>query len=229
MSNPADPAAFPAARVTAAGADWLASASCFPRSVHALWALRPAAPSVLPCGTAFDVVSTAPVAGRRVLDRLWTSGPGSGPVAVHQGRMLLFCAPGTADRLPALLDWEEWDGRRRNPPAGRACGHGGGPAVLCHGRGDAVTVPALRPEADSPASSRWLVAPDLRHPWLPGADVLLWACVRRNRGARAFRTSHTSRASHAGRGGEGGGGGDGISIFTPPDRDAKVYDVSRRR
>lgn len=213
MSNPADPAAFPAAHVAPAGADWLASASCFPRSVHALWALRPGAPSVLPCGTAFDVVSTTPVEGRGLLDRLWTTGPGSGPVAVHQGRMLLFCAPGTADRLPVLLDWEEWGGRERGGTRHR-------PSLLCHGAGDAVTVPPLGrggiPHVRTAASSRWLVAPDVRHPWLPGPEVLLWACVRRAR---------TVSASRAGRGGDGSG----ISIFTPPDRDAKVYDVSRRR
>lgn len=43
-----------------------------------------------------------------MLDRLWSEGPGSGPVATHRGRMLLFTAPGTAQRLPSLLHWEEW-------------------------------------------------------------------------------------------------------------------------
>ncbi|MFJ5802641.1 bifunctional DNA primase/polymerase [Streptomyces decoyicus] len=175
--------AFPtAAYVTLAGADWLASASPHPDEMHALWATRPAAPSVLPCGTAFDVINAPALFGRRMVDRLWSDGPGSGPVAAHRGRILLFAAPGTAQRLPALLGWEEW--ATAVPP------------LLCHGSGDAVTVPPLHPprgatedapanapflaaeEPSGPAGSRWLVAPDVRDPWLPGPDVLLWACVR---------------------------------------------------
>lgn len=156
------------AYVTPEGAAWLASASAFPRSVEALWSARPGAPSVLPCGTAFDVVNLTPLFGRRVLEQLWAAGPGSGPVAVHRGRVLLLVAPGTAQRLPALLGWEEW--ARAVPP------------MLCHGAGDAVTVPPLYAAGPPPhpdaGPSRWVVAPDTRHPWLPGPDVLLWACVR---------------------------------------------------
>ncbi|WP_405581944.1 bifunctional DNA primase/polymerase [Streptomyces sp. NBC_01190] len=164
--------------VTTEGAAWLASASAFPRSVEALWSARPTAPSVLPCGTAFDVVNLPALFGRRVLERMWSSGPGSGPVAVHRGRVLLLVLPGTAQRLPALLRWEEW---------GAAV-----PPMLCHGAGDAVTVPALYglPEPGPPAGacadgpvSRWVVAPDCRDPWLPGADHLLWAIVRTVRAA----------------------------------------------
>ncbi|MGW7575461.1 bifunctional DNA primase/polymerase [Streptomyces sp. NPDC054765] len=180
--------AFPtAAYVTLAGADWLASASPHPDEMHTLWATRPAAPSVLPCGTAFDVINAPALFGRRMVDRLWSAGPGSGPVAAHRGRILLFAAPGTAQRLPALLGWEEWAAAV--------------PPLLCHGSGDAVTVPPLHPRhgageeapapgaflaADDPAgpaASRWLVAPDVRDPWLPGPDVLLWACVRAARPA----------------------------------------------
>ncbi|MCQ4046681.1 bifunctional DNA primase/polymerase [Streptantibioticus rubrisoli] len=153
--------------VTVAGADWLASASAFPRSVHALWAARPTAPSVLPCGTAFDVVNLPALFGRRVLDRLWAAGPGCGPVAVHRGRILVFAVPGTAARLPALLAWEEWGAHV--------------PPLMCHGPGETVTVPPLVPVCDgrhSAGRSRWLVAPGARHPWLPGAPVLLWACLR---------------------------------------------------
>ncbi|MFI9046653.1 bifunctional DNA primase/polymerase [Streptomyces sp. NPDC053427] len=173
---------FPtAAYVTLAGADWLASASPHPDTVQALWATRPAAPSVLPCGSVFDVINAPALFGRRMVDRLWSAGPGSGPVAAHRGRILLFAAPGTAQRLPSLLGWEEW--ARAVPP------------LLCHGSGDAVTVPPLHPchasgadaegagEAVTPAVSRWLVAPDVRSPWLPGPDVLLWACVRAARWA----------------------------------------------
>ncbi|MFC7305358.1 bifunctional DNA primase/polymerase [Streptomyces monticola] len=199
--NPAAPGPLldRATQVTSDGAAWLASATPYPRSTLALWETRPGAPVVLPCGSAFDVVSVPAVFGRRMLDRLWDEGPGSGPVAAHRGRMLLFASPGTAQRLPSLLAWEEWS------PAV--------PAPLCHGTGDAVTVPAPTAPADAaPAArlgSRWLVAPDTRQPWLPGPEVLLWAGVR---AARAI-------AGAAVR----------ISIFPPADQDAKVYDVSRRR
>jgi len=160
------------AYVTREGAAWLASASAFPRSVAALWSARPTAPSVLPCGTAFDVVNAPALFGRRVLEQLWHAEPGSGPVAAHRGRLLLLAAPGTAQRLPSLLGWEEW--AERIPP------------LLCHGAGDAVTVPPLYGPPDGAgggdAASRWVVAPDTRSPWLPGPDVLLWACVRAARG-----------------------------------------------
>ncbi|MDI6520852.1 MULTISPECIES: bifunctional DNA primase/polymerase [Streptomyces] len=191
--------------VTADGAAWLASAVAYPRDTLALWEERPAAPVVLPCGSAFDVVSAPAIFGRRMLDRLWEDGPGSGPVAEFRGRMLLFAAPGTAQRLPSLLDWEEWGAR------GRADGRTGAvPPLLCHGVGDTVTVPAPAgpaAPAGAPArsGSRWLVAPDIRRPWLPGPEILLWAAVRAARAAVR------------------------ISIFPPADQGAKVYDVSRRR
>ncbi len=155
-------------QVTPEGAAWLASASAFPRSVEALWTARPTTASVLPCGTAFDVVNLPALFGRRVLEQLWAAGPGSGPVVVHRGRVQLLAAVGTAQRLPALLGWEEWAGAL--------------PAILCHGHGDAVTVPPLfapGPDGDpEQVGARWVVAPDTRDPWLPTADVLLWACVR---------------------------------------------------
>jgi hypothetical protein len=182
--------------VTPDGAAWLASAGAYPRSTLALWRERPDAPVVLPCGITFDVVSVPAMFGRRMLDRLWEEGPGSGPVAAFRGRTLLFAAPGTAHRLPALLRWEEFGGRTR-----------GVPPLLCHGKGDAVTVPAPCPVQDAPTpfDSRWLVAPGARHPWLPGAEVLLWAAVR------AARTAPRQ------------------SISPPADQGAKVYDVSGRR
>ncbi|MET8689000.1 bifunctional DNA primase/polymerase [Streptomyces sp. NPDC004732] len=207
--SPTGPAHDACDDVTAEGAAWLASAETYPRSALTHWRSRPTAPAVLPCGSAFDVVSVPAVFGRRMLDRLWEEGPGSGPVAAHRGRVLLFTAPGTAQRLPALLEWEEW---------GAAV-----PSVLCHGTGDAVTVPPLTTPAEAPEAtegtpctapggrlgSRWLVAPGTRHPWLPGPEVALWACVRAARSA----------VSSAVR----------ISIFPGGDQSAKVYDVSRRR
>jgi hypothetical protein len=184
---------FDVSGVTADGAAWLASAGTYPRSTLAFWEERPAAPVVLPCGTAFDVVSAPAIFGRRMLDRLWEEGPGSGPVAMLRARMLLFAAPGTAQRLPSLLRWEEMGRTAAIPP------------LLCHGIGDAVTVPAPLSTPKSASASRWLVAPDTRHPWLPGPEILLWAAVRAARAAVR------------------------ISIFPPADQDAKVYDVSKRR
>ncbi|MFH0519629.1 bifunctional DNA primase/polymerase [Streptomyces sp. M41] len=186
-------APFSPASLTADGAAWLASAEPYPRSTLALWDERPTAPVVVACGSVFDVVSTPAVFGRRMVDQLWDLGPGTGPVAVFRGRMLLFAAPGTAQRLPSLLRWEE---------LGRA---GDVPPLLCHGTGDAVTVPAARSGFAASAGSRWLVAPDTRDPWLPGPEVLLWAAVRAARAAVR------------------------ISIFPHADQGAKVYDVSRRR
>ncbi|WP_310435086.1 bifunctional DNA primase/polymerase [Streptomyces sp. 3330] len=185
--------------VTPDGAAWLASAGTYPRSTLAFWEERPQAPVVLPCGSVFDIVSAPTMFGRLMLDRLWSEGPGSGPVAAFRGRMLLFAAPGTARRLPSLLEWEEWsaEGRRDGRTATV-------PPLLCHGTGDAVTVPALTPAGEG-ASTRWMVAPDTRHPWLPGPEILLWAAVRAARSAVR------------------------ISISPPQDQDAKVYDVSRRR
>ncbi|MEU4653734.1 bifunctional DNA primase/polymerase [Streptomyces sp. NPDC023723] len=189
-----------ASRVTSAGAAWLASAGTYPRSTLALWEQRPDAPVVLPCGSVFDVVSAPAMFGRRMLDRMWAEGPGSGPVAEYRGRILLFAAPGTAQRLPSLLEWEEWGTRGRSEGDGRT---GAVPPLLCHGTGDAVTVPA--PAGPDRAAARWLVAPDTRRPWLPGPEILLWAAVRAARAAVR------------------------ISIFPPADLDANVYDVSRRR
>ncbi|MFI2211040.1 bifunctional DNA primase/polymerase [Streptomyces sp. NPDC020141] len=187
--------ADPVARVTGPGAEWLASAGASPRSVLARWESRPTEPAVLPCGSVFDVVSAPAVFGRHMLDRLREEGPGCGPVAAHRGRMLIFAAPGSADRLPALLRWEEWGGAV--------------PPLLCHGTGDAVTVPPPEEADRSGACSRWLVAPEARHPWLPGPEVLLWACVRAARDAAAPEVA--------------------LSIFHRADQGAKVYDVSRRR
>ncbi|MFE2183484.1 bifunctional DNA primase/polymerase [Streptomyces sp. NPDC059455] len=222
MSRSPQDSLHTAAFVTPAGADWLASASASPRGVQALWAAAPTAPVTLPCGTAFDVISMDALFGRRVVGRLWTDGPGTGPVAAQGGRVMLFATPGTAQRLPALLGWEEW---------GAAA-----PPLLCYGRGDAVTVPPLFPPDPGPQeaaplerddapdsgarkpgarefrasesgtgesgtresapmpSPRWLVAPDVRGPWLPGPEVLLWACVRaaRTAGGDLVSTAVTS-------------------------------------
>ncbi|WP_180687551.1 bifunctional DNA primase/polymerase [Streptomyces gossypiisoli] len=199
-SHPVPVGAMSSSTLTSDGAAWLASAGTYPRSTLAFWEERPDAPVVLPCGSAFDIVSAPAIFGRQMLDRLWDEGPGSGPVAVFRGRMLLFATPGTAQRLPSLLEWEEW-GATGPESHGRTAAI---PPLLCHGTGDAVTVPAPTGKAEV-SGSRWVVAPDTRHPWLPGPEILLWAAVRAARSAVR------------------------ISIFPPPDQGAKVYDVSRRR
>ncbi|MFE9848258.1 bifunctional DNA primase/polymerase [Streptomyces sp. NPDC005576] len=197
-------AAHQPAEVTPAGAVWLAGATANPRTTLTRWRASPASPGVLPCGTAFDVVSVPALFGRRMLERLWAEGPGSGPVATHRGRTLLFATPGTAQRLPSLLAWEEWGtGATRRDTSSRTL-----PPVLCHGTGDAVTVPPLACDTTAPGP-QWVVAPDTRTPWLPGPDVLRWACVR------AARTPVPPVSDY--------------SIFPPADPGANVYDVSRRR
>lgn len=255
---PADPGP---SGVTAAGAEWLASACPLPASVHALWQHRPHDPRLLPCGMAFDVVSAPPVPGRRLLDHLWSAGPGTGPVALHGGRVLLFTAPGTAARVAALLTWGEYRrpasarGASARSHAAAAPDAGTFPYLLCHGPGDYVTVPPLHPGAAAGPDgggghgsagrntgggtgggecgrrsgppgrqrlSHWLVAPDLRHPWLPGAEVILRACLRAERDRRA----PSARADvPAGR----GLAPRELSILGTADRDARVYDVNRRR
>ncbi|MFE7429600.1 hypothetical protein [Streptomyces sp. NPDC057545] len=195
------------AQVTAAGAAWLAGASAYPRSTLTQWEARPDSPAVLPCGSAFDIVNVPTLFGRRMLEQLWSDGPGSGPVATHRGRMLLFASPGTAQRLPSLLDWEEWGGGGLEPRGGTE-DDTRVPPVLCHGTGDAVTVPPLTCAPNAPGP-RWVVAPDTRNPWLPGPDVLLWACVRVTRSAPSAAARNP--------------------IFPTADQGANVYDVSRRR
>ncbi|WP_371612334.1 hypothetical protein [Streptomyces clavifer] len=194
-----------AAQVTASGAAWLAGATPYPRSTLSQWESRPGSPGVLPCGSSFDVVNVPALFGRQLLEQLWAEGPGSGPVATHRGRMLLFASPGTAQRLPSLLAWEEWGtGSAEHPRTPQTSM----PPLLCHGAGDAVTVPPLVGGSHT-GGPRWVVAPDTRNPWLPGPDVLLWACVRVGRSAAPSTT--------------------GDSIFPPADPGASVYDVTRRR
>ena len=166
--------------VTREGAAWLVSAGTYPPSTLARWTSCPTAPLVLPCGVTFDVVNAPIHFGRWMLDALRKDGPGSGPVAVHRGRMLLFAAPGAAQRLRSLLTWQTW-GTSAEGDQGTV------PSLLCHGSGDAVTVPPLAHpvtgQGTENCTARWLVAPAVRDPWLPGPEALLWACGRAVRAA----------------------------------------------
>ncbi|MEU1100712.1 bifunctional DNA primase/polymerase [Streptomyces tibetensis] len=236
--------AWNASDVTPDGAAWLASAGTYPRSTLALWEERPDAPVVLPCGSVFDVVSAPAMFGRRMLDRLWDDGPGSGPVAEFRGRMLLFAAPGTAQRLPVLLEWEEWGTRDRGRDAPEARRTNAVPPLLCHGTGDAVTVPApsertipaaapAPSERTTPADPAPSEGPARTGPAPTGTtaparsatrSASRWLVAPDTRqpwlpGPEVLLWAAVRAARSAVR----------ISIFPPADQDAKVYDVSRRR
>ncbi|MFJ4537507.1 bifunctional DNA primase/polymerase [Streptomyces tibetensis] len=231
--------AWNASDVTPDGAAWLASAGTYPRSTLALWEERPDAPVVLPCGSVFDVVSAPAMFGRRMLDRLWDDGPGSGPVAEFRGRMLLFAAPGTAQRLPVLLEWEEWGTRGQGRDTREACRTNAVPPLLCHGTGDAVTVPApskgafpvgpapsesLSPIDPDPSESLSATGPAPTGTTVPARSATRWLVAPDTRqpwlpGPEVLLWAAVRAARSAVR----------ISIFPPADQDAKVYDVSRRR
>ncbi|MCX5398774.1 SCO3374 family protein [Streptomyces sp. NBC_00102] len=70
------------------------------------WATDGGRPPALLTGVRFDVLELPAAAGRAVLRRFGRTGP----VAVARGRMRLFVAAGSAEELPALLDWLEWGG-----------------------------------------------------------------------------------------------------------------------
>ncbi|MGW6545487.1 bifunctional DNA primase/polymerase [Streptomyces massasporeus] len=249
--------AWNASDVTPDGAAWLASAGTYPRSTLALWEERPDAPVVLPCGSVFDVVSAPAMFGRRMLDRLWDDGPGSGPVAQFRGRMLLFAAPGTAQRLPALLEWEEWGGRdSRETTRTDAV-----PPLLCHGTGDAVTVPApsksaslsvpappesaslsvptpsesVSPAAPAPSESASPAAPAPSDRVSPGTPPPAGATAPARSASRWLVAPDTRQPWLPGpevllwAAVRAARSAVRISIFPPADQDAKVYDVSRRR
>jgi hypothetical protein len=153
--------------LTVSGESWLASASDQPDLLGALWAARPWAPSVVPCGRTFDVIALPQDLGHQVLQELHTHGPGYGPVAVYRSTVELFSEVGTADRLNRLLSWQEWS----QDVAG----------LQFLGAGDSVTIPPFRRRVGDPVAEPWIHGPDTRHPWLPDANALLRACRRATR------------------------------------------------
>ncbi|WP_037850439.1 SCO3374 family protein [Streptomyces sp. NRRL S-340] len=74
------------------------------------WATVPGAPVRLVVGDRFDVLDVPLEAGRAALRHL-RSGPAApaSPVAVQADRMRLLVAAGSAQELPGLLRWLEWD------------------------------------------------------------------------------------------------------------------------
>lgn len=69
------------------------------------WATVPGEPVRLRVGLRFDVLDVPAEAGRPALRHL---APGS-PVAVQGDRMRLLVAAGSAEELPGILRWLEWD------------------------------------------------------------------------------------------------------------------------
>ena len=219
----------------------------YPRSTLALWGERPDGPGRPALRHARSTSSAcSALFGRRMLDRLWADGPGSGP---GRGAPRPDPAVRRARHRPAAalaLEWEEWsaalpgtcghlagtagawsgvapgDRSRRgsgSPVGSAGPGHGvrAGrcrevPPLLCHGTGDAVTVPPLPRERGPAASGPFPLAGRPRHPAAlaprPRGPAVGLPC---GRPARRRRRRY------------------GYSIFPPCRSGAKVYDVSRRR
>jgi hypothetical protein len=78
----------------------------------------PGDPPLLRTGVRFDVLDVPAEAGAAALRHL---APGS-PVALHGDRLRLLVAAGSAEELPGLLEWLEWDALRLDL---RALGAGG--------------------------------------------------------------------------------------------------------
>ncbi len=86
------------------------------------------APLLLPTGHRFDVLDVPAQPGLQALVRLERMGTQVGPVlASPAGRLLLFVAPGTAERLPDLLYRMGWDDASLD--------------LACHGLGSYLAAP----------------------------------------------------------------------------------------
>ncbi|MER5714542.1 SCO3374 family protein [Streptomyces sp. NPDC002132] len=69
------------------------------------WATVPGEPVRLSVGVRFDVLDVPAVAGHAALRRL----PPGAPVAVRGERMQFLVAAGSAEELPGILRWLEWE------------------------------------------------------------------------------------------------------------------------
>ncbi|MFF3850152.1 SCO3374 family protein [Streptomyces sp. NPDC002328] len=69
------------------------------------WATVPGEPVRLSVGVRFDVLDVPAEAGRAALRHL----PPGAPVALRGDRMRLLVAAGSAEELPAILRWLEWE------------------------------------------------------------------------------------------------------------------------
>ncbi|MFJ5227666.1 SCO3374 family protein [Streptomyces sp. NPDC088400] len=113
------------------------------------WATASGPPVQLLTGLRFEVLELPADAGAAVLRRI---GP-TGPVALHEERMLLLVAAGSADELPGLLDWLEWGTIALDLTAVGAGGRVAAPA------------PPQWPRATARGAAVWLRPPD------PGREV----------------------------------------------------------
>lgn len=109
------------------------------------WATAEGPPVRLITGLRFDVLRLPADAGTALLRR----GLRTGPVAQAGGAMLLLVAAGTAEELPALLDWLEWGGI--------------GLELSALGQGGSVPAPAppghAVPAGAPPGAAEWLRPP----------------------------------------------------------------------
>ncbi|MEV4917861.1 SCO3374 family protein [Streptomyces tirandamycinicus] len=109
------------------------------------WATAEGPPVRLITGLRFDVLRLPADAGTALLRR----GLRTGPVARAGGAMLLLVAAGTAEELPALLDWLEWGGI--------------GLELSALGQGGSVPAPAppghAVPAGAPPGAAEWLRPP----------------------------------------------------------------------
>ncbi|WP_327268725.1 SCO3374 family protein [Streptomyces sp. NBC_01218] len=108
------------------------------------WRTDRGRPLGLLTGLRFDVLELPAAAGRAVLRRYGRTGP----VAVAEGRMRLLVAAGSAEELPALLEWLEWGGI--------------GLDLVGVGAGGRITAPAPDrvPPPCSPGAAFWLRPPE---------------------------------------------------------------------
>ncbi|SEG88292.1 hypothetical protein SAMN05216223_11930 [Actinacidiphila yanglinensis] len=73
------------------------------------WPLAGGPPPALVTGVRFDALDVPAEAGFAMLSRFCRPGQ-LGPVALDGHRVRLLVAAGTAEELPGLLEWLEWDG-----------------------------------------------------------------------------------------------------------------------
>lgn len=106
------------------------------------WATAGAAPVRLLTGLRFDALVVPAAAGHAALRRVGRTGP----VALMGRRMSLLVAAGSADELPGLLDWLEWNGVALT--------------LTALGTGGRITAPPSPGRPGPPGAAVWL-----RPPW----------------------------------------------------------------
>ncbi|MEU1279324.1 SCO3374 family protein [Streptomyces sp. NPDC005805] len=115
------------------------------------WETAEGPPLQLPTGEAFDVLELPADAGAALLAR----GPATGPVALEGAVVRLLVAAGSAEELPGLLQWLDWDGVALD--------------LTAIGAGGRITAPP-QPGSIRPTAARWLRPPgrEARLPALAG-------------------------------------------------------------